>query len=362
MTFHALVVDDNSTVLEDVKDRLESLGHTCDCASCQQDTRERLTRSTYSYILLDLEIPVRYGRPSRISNGQELLREIRTMPGHKETPIIVITAHGHDSPDLAVEVLRCDGASDFVKKPFADNNHTLERAIHDNLAACGHLLPGTITRFGIIKNDPPRPFEAGELVFYDSRVEFCGVKICGGSECGLKRRILDVLRQKNTHNKFVSYSGKELAEQIGCNQGQNGVASTIRNLRRNVCKTMYTEVNLRLDHHHDFILNDRHHGYHFSPKITVCDAAEPVKENRDVIHGPAISSENDISFNERQRWALEQIQMGHELRKSDLMAHFHCSESTTTRDLHALRTHGIIEFFGPPRSGYWRLASRLCQS
>lgn len=355
MTFHALVVDDNPTILEDVQDRLESLGHTCDCANCQQETREHLTRTTYSYILLDLEIPVRYGRPSRISNGQELLREIRAMPGHEETPIIVMTAHGHDSPDLAIEVLRCDGASDFVKKPFTDHNRTLEKAIHDNLAACGRFHPGAATRFGIIQSDPPRPFEAGELVFYASRVDFCGIKICGGPECGMKRRVLDELRQKNDYDKFVSYSGNELAARIGCDQGQNGVASTIRNLRRHVHETMSAEVNLRLDHRHDFIVNDRHLGYHFSPKISVRDTDEQVKHNRDTINDPITFPNNGISFNDRQRWALEQLKMGLELRKSDLMAHFHCSESTATRDFHALRIHGIIEFLGPSRTGYWRL-------
>ncbi len=131
MTYHALVIDDSPDVLEDVKDRLESIGHTCDCVTCLQCARDRLAKNSYSYILLDLEIPVRYGRPSRIPNGQHLLREVRGMKGYEDIPIIVMTSHGHDSPDLAVEVLRCDGATDFVKKTFADSGHTLEKAIRD---------------------------------------------------------------------------------------------------------------------------------------------------------------------------------------------------------------------------------------
>jgi len=39
MSFHALVVDDNPGILDDVKDRLESMGHTCDCVSCQEKAR-----------------------------------------------------------------------------------------------------------------------------------------------------------------------------------------------------------------------------------------------------------------------------------------------------------------------------------
>ena len=148
MTYHALVVDDSPDVLEDVKDRLESIGHTCDCVTCLQHAREHLAKSSYTYVLLDLEIPVRYGRPSRIANGQNLLREVRTLKGYADIPIIVMTSHGHDSPDLAVEVLRCDGATDFVKKTFADSGHTLEKAIQDALTVSGRSRPGAAKRSG----------------------------------------------------------------------------------------------------------------------------------------------------------------------------------------------------------------------
>ncbi len=57
MTFHALVVDDNLDVLEEVQDRLESLGHTCDVAETQADATTLLEHRRFSYALLDLEIP-----------------------------------------------------------------------------------------------------------------------------------------------------------------------------------------------------------------------------------------------------------------------------------------------------------------
>ncbi|HOQ86481.1 MAG TPA: hypothetical protein PLQ89_12275, partial [Phycisphaerae bacterium] len=60
MTFHALAIDDDPAILEDVKDRLECLGHTCDGVTCMTCAREHLATNTYSYILLDLQIPVRY--------------------------------------------------------------------------------------------------------------------------------------------------------------------------------------------------------------------------------------------------------------------------------------------------------------
>lgn len=268
-----------------------------------------------------------------------------------------MTTHGHDSPDLAVEVLRCDGASDFVKKSFSDTGHTLERAILDNLDASGRSHPGAAKRSGAMKNKTPQPFEEGEMVFFDSRVELCGVRICGGLECGVKRRILDTLRHKNDQDRFVSYSGTELAEQVGCSQGQNGIASTVRDLRDHVHETMLAELNLRFDRRKDFIVNDRNHGYHFSCKITVHDAKEPAGKARTTIDDLLCNDADDLALNERQQWILEQLQTGVELRKSDLIARFGCSESTAARDLRALRFHGIIEFLGVSRSGYWRLAS-----
>lgn len=39
MTFHALAIDDDPAILEDVKDRLECLGHTCDGVTCMTCSR-----------------------------------------------------------------------------------------------------------------------------------------------------------------------------------------------------------------------------------------------------------------------------------------------------------------------------------
>jgi len=369
MTFHALAVDDDPAVLDDVKDRLECLGHTCDCVTCMTCAREHLAGNTYSYILLDLQIPVRYGRKSRIPNGQNLLREIRSTKGYQDIPIIVMTTHGHDSPDLAVEVFRCDGASDFVKKPFPDSGHTLEKAVHDALAASGRSRPGAIKRSGAVKQKPPQPFECGEMVFSEDRVELCEVKICGGPESGMIRRILDELRHKNTHDRYVRYDGSELAKRVGCDRGQNGVAEAVRDFRNSVCEVMQDEANVQMNRLHDIILNDRRYGYRLPSKITVRDADDPaddpqsesgdppndpVNERRDPVNAP-LTVADDPANNERQQWALGRMHVGRELRKADVADHFECSKETARRDLKDLRRRGIIEFIGPSKTGYWRL-------
>ena len=58
----ALIVDDDSDILDSVSDILESLGHECDHADSVESARQRLASSNYTYVLLDLEIPVRSGR------------------------------------------------------------------------------------------------------------------------------------------------------------------------------------------------------------------------------------------------------------------------------------------------------------
>ena len=98
MTFHALVVDDNQNILDDVKDRLESLGHTCDQASSQVEAKTLLAENRYTYVLLDLAIPVKSGSRSRITNGENLLWTIRRTKGFEDIPIIVMTSQGHYRP------------------------------------------------------------------------------------------------------------------------------------------------------------------------------------------------------------------------------------------------------------------------
>jgi DNA-binding response OmpR family regulator len=83
MKYHALVVDDNPAILQDLKDRLDSLGHSCDCVDSQNLARKYIVKNGYSYVLLDLEIPVQYGRPSRIQNGKNLILDIRSIKGHE---------------------------------------------------------------------------------------------------------------------------------------------------------------------------------------------------------------------------------------------------------------------------------------
>lgn len=253
MSLHALVVDDSPDILDDVKDRLESMGHTCDCASCQDKAREYLDSSAYSYVLLDLEIPVKYGRKSRLQNGQNLLSEIRKIKGYESIPVVIMTSHGKDSPHLAVEVMRCNGANDYVVKPFSEKGHTLEKAIKDALRAAGRSHAAAKKRLG--KQHPLEPahlFETGQMVFYPTHVELCGVKICGDDSTTI-RRILDALREKKPNGKYVVYSGDKLARLTDCDGGQNTIATCILGFRDQVYHALYSEASIECDRMKDII-------------------------------------------------------------------------------------------------------------
>jgi DNA-binding NtrC family response regulator len=107
MNYEALVIDDDPAIQEAVADILDSLGHKYDQARSQEDARRLIAAKRYSYYLLDLELPVRTDRGfPRIQTGENLLGEIVKRQGEEKAPIIVMTGHGLDCPDLAVRVMK----------------------------------------------------------------------------------------------------------------------------------------------------------------------------------------------------------------------------------------------------------------
>lgn len=133
MSYRALVVDDDPEILDAVGEVLQSLGHEYHTATCQDEARTCVASNGYSYYLIDLEIPVRPDNSlARIQNGENLLTEIAARRGSGPEPIIVITGHGKNGPELAVRMMKL-GADDYVTKPFPAAGNTLDRAILEAL-------------------------------------------------------------------------------------------------------------------------------------------------------------------------------------------------------------------------------------
>lgn len=60
-------------------------------------------------------------------------------------------------------------------------------------------------------------------------------------------------------------------------------------------------------------------------------------------------------LNLRQRWYIEALSQGKEVRADDLRRRWSVSEKTARRDVAALKERGMIEFVGPLRGGRYRL-------
>jgi len=367
--YHALVVEDSQDVAEQVRERLESIGHTCDSAETQDEARKLLAQHAYTYILLDLEIPVRYGRMARIDYGKNLLREIRQTRGYEDVPIIVITAHGHESYRLPSEVLRLGGADDFVAKPFLDGDQKLEKSIADVLRSSGRSRPGAKSHSRLAPAaEPPMSFERGELTFYPSRVELCGAKVCGDQSSGVIRHILEVLRTADAQGRRRAYSGEELSAMIATDGGPTAIAGAIRNFRNRVKRTMLVEANLEINPCSDLIVNDRQHGYRLSDKIDVVERASLLvggqketlaEEVPKQWEDPLSSGETRLSEADEDAhagWILAELRKAGRIRKQQIIQRTGWSDSTVRRALARLRDDGQIVFEGSARSGYWRLA------
>lgn len=99
-----LIVEDDGTINELLKEALEKEGYSCTQAFSGTEARLLLETKQYDLVLLDLMLPG--------ISGEEVLREIRR---RGSTPVIVVTAK--DTIDDKVEFLR-SGADDYVTKPF----------------------------------------------------------------------------------------------------------------------------------------------------------------------------------------------------------------------------------------------------
>ena len=100
-----LLLEDDTFILEQVKNYFELDDHTVDCYIDGQTLLDNAILQTYDIFLLDINTPVK--------NGFETLQEIRKLNIH--TPAIFLTAMSDiDHVKKGYEV----GCNDYVRKPF----------------------------------------------------------------------------------------------------------------------------------------------------------------------------------------------------------------------------------------------------
>lgn len=124
-SFRILAVDDDPIFLLLLEHVLRRLGHSDVRCVSSGDEALKLIRSgktQFECFLLDIEMPG--------MDGIELCRRIRAMPGHRRTPIMMITAmNGRRYIDAAF----ASGATDYVTKPIDDTEMKARIAMVERL-------------------------------------------------------------------------------------------------------------------------------------------------------------------------------------------------------------------------------------
>ena len=370
MSYKALIIDDDSGIVEEVAEIVESLGHTSDSAVCMHSARQRLEAGRYDYVLLDLEIPVRAGRNiARIQNGMNLLKEVRQ---RNPVPIIVMTGHRNDSPDQAVDAMRA-GATDYIAKPFHRSKRPFDEIICGVLPTNGAAPKACITI--------QRKFEGGELIYYPDRIELLGETIAERSERGNFCTVLERLREKHFDGRFRPARANELARLFkGGRANQNTVSSCVGALRERItCVLGRRGIACGPD---DVILSGGGGpGYRLKEWITVrngcgdiagtsggdiagsCGDSAGTCGDTNVSDVPAPranvpASPANVPLNDRQHWVLDQLRQGTQLERTQVEKHFAIGSKTAKRDLADLTDRGLIEFVRAPRPGHYRLSKR----
>ena len=213
----------------------------------------------------------------------------------------------------------------------------------------------------------PMPFQGGVMAFFQDRVELCGVDICSGPRCQTRRRILELLRRKQSDGSFVAYSTEQLAEELESNGRQGTVVGAIRDLRDSIAEAMRNQANIACGR--EGVILSKGRGYRLAECITVHDgdhsAGPQITDKDEADDVPNVRNDdgcdvpNATAADSRRAWILKRLDEGHELQAPAVAKQFNCSVKTAQRDLQALKEEERIEFVGAPRTGYYRLCRPL---
>lgn len=105
MSAKILVVDDEATIRESLRESLATEGYVVEIAESGEEALAKTHNTVYDLVVTDLRLPG--------VNGLEILQALRNQGNG--TPVIMMTAYG--DVDTAVNAMR-SGAYDFIPKPF----------------------------------------------------------------------------------------------------------------------------------------------------------------------------------------------------------------------------------------------------
>ena len=333
---HALVVDDDPNMLRAVGDILDSLNHTYHTAVDQESARDQLATEKYSYVVLDLNIPVKQGRPCRVANGRNLLRQIHEVSSNQDVPVIVLAEQGDENVRLAVSIIKA-GATDCVVKPFRGDE--LDKAIYATLKVRDQkLLPAPQSA---ITEKALTPFSAEKrvMVIEEDCVTICGIELWRDRGQQDMRKVFLLLKEEASGG-YVHISGPKLMEKLD-RDPSNPISRPIKKFCEDAIERLKEHRALDCGRY-DII--DSRSGYHFTDwmQVRVGDSeARESEANENNRHGPRTSG-NAPTLNDRQKWILGQLANGVQLRLQAIVQHTEKSRSTIIRDLKALQDTKLI--------------------
>ncbi len=107
MSKTALVVDDSTSIRQMVSFTLQSAGFTVTEGVNGQDAITKSAGKNFNLVVTDLNMP--------IMDGLTLIRQLRTKPEFKFTPILMLTTESQDSKK---QEGKAAGATGWIVKPF----------------------------------------------------------------------------------------------------------------------------------------------------------------------------------------------------------------------------------------------------
>ncbi|MEZ6152329.1 MAG: hypothetical protein R3C09_19690 [Pirellulaceae bacterium] len=306
----------------------------------------------------------------------------------------LVSEIGHLSPsscdDLWIDLWHYEQLEDVVEERQASSAESMEPAAEVVLPTSSET---TVDSTVVPVEVPPIPFAGGNLVFYLDRVELCGVDICSGVRSRSRRITLELLAKQDDRGQFVFYGGDDLEDEVAGQGGKGTSAGLIRDLRSNIAERLRSQANMVCDP--KAIILSGGAGYRLSHILSVqwaeppncaisnditdkcehesaLDVGDGVGNNAagdgDVVGnnvsgdgddgGNDVASDGDDGGNEvatRKAWILEQLAEGKKLKAGSVADHFNCSMRTAERALTSLKSQGMIDYVGNPRTGYYRL-------
>ena len=141
---HALIVDDETDILDLIRITLTRMGVECACAGDLAEARRLLATQSFDFCLTDMRLAD--------GNGIDLVREIgETRP---QLPVAMITAHGN--METAVAAMKA-GAFDFVAKPLDIQvlRRLVESALRVGAKPARSVANAAEGRSRLLGNSPP---------------------------------------------------------------------------------------------------------------------------------------------------------------------------------------------------------------